>query len=149
MDSFIEEQERINRHEEFLKKLMSNEITFPNEFTLEMGKIIKTSREEAGLSQSELAIKLSRRQATISDLENGKIEIGILTLIKMAKVFSKPISYFIPEVTFLVNLDNIHTKWEEEALTLFRSLEFEGDFPLALRFLKMLLEYNREMENCD
>jgi len=50
-------------------------------------------------------------------------------------------------MTFLASLNDIHNKREEEALTLFRDLEYEGDFSLALRFLRMLLEYNREMEN--
>ena len=61
-------------------------------------------------------------------------------------MFGKPISYFIPRMTFLVSISDIQSKWEEEALALFRDLEDEGDFRLALRFLRMLLEYNREME---
>lgn len=44
---------------------------------------------------------------------NGKIEIGIFTLVQIAKVFGKPISYFISEMTFLVSLNDIHTKCEE------------------------------------
>jgi len=50
-------------------------------------------------------------------------------------------------MTFFASINDIHNKWEEEALTLFRDLEDEGDFQLALRFLKMLLEYNRETAN--
>ncbi len=133
--------ENVYRHEEFLKKLMQNELTIPNEFTIEMGKLIRAAREEEGLSQTELAEKLSKRQATISDFENGKIEIGILTLVQLAIVFGKPISYFIPEMTFLVSISDIHNKWEEEALALFRSMEYEGDPHLALRLLKTLNEY--------
>jgi len=34
-----------------------------------------------------IAEKLSKGQATISDFENGKIEIGILTLVQIAIVF--------------------------------------------------------------
>jgi ribosome-binding protein aMBF1 (putative translation factor) len=77
---------RVKRHNEFLDKLLKNEITIPNEFTYEMGKLIRTAREEIGFTQKELAIKLSRHQTTISDIENGKIEIGVLTLVQFAKV---------------------------------------------------------------
>ena len=154
MVSNNKEVDRINREYEFLDKLKTNEITIPNIFTREMGKIIKLAREEAGLSQSELAEKLFRRQATISDFENGKIEIGILTLVQIAKVFGKPISYFIPQMSFMVSISDIQSKYEEEALALFRDIESWGDFQLALRFLKMLRDYcieerDREMGNED
>ena len=104
MSNVLNGAEIVHRHEEFLKNLMENELTVPNEFTLEMGKLIRSAREEEGLSQTELAEKLSKRQATISDFETGKIEIGILTLVQLAIVFGKPISYFIPEMTFLVSI---------------------------------------------
>jgi hypothetical protein len=45
MDSNKEEIDRIQRHGEFLDKLNRNEITIPNEFTIEMGKLIKAARE--------------------------------------------------------------------------------------------------------
>ena len=145
MVSNNKEVDRINREYEFLDKLKTNEITIPNIFTREMGKLINSAREEAGLSQSELAKKLFRRQATISDFENGKIEIGILTLVQIAKVFGKPISYFIPQIKFMVSISDIQSKWEEEALALFRDLKHEGDYQLALKILKTLLEHDREM----
>ena len=149
MSNNFDNAEIVHRHEEFLDKLMGNELTIPNEFTLEMGKLIKTAREEMGLSQTELAEKLSKRQATISDFENGKIEIGILILVQLAIVFGKPISYFIPNMTFLVSLGDIHNKWEEEALALFRELEYHSYPELATRFMKMLLEYNIEQQDPD
>jgi transcriptional regulator with XRE-family HTH domain len=91
-----------------------------------------------------LSEKLSKHQETISDFENGKIEIGILTFVKLTKVFGKPISYFIHDMTFLVSISDIHNKWEEEALATFRSIEYEGDPHLALRLLKTLDEYFAE-----
>ncbi len=141
MSNIFNDVEIVHRHEEFIKKLMQNELTIPNEFTVEMGKLIRAAREEAGISQTELAEKLSKRQATISDFENGKIEIGILTLVQLAIVFGKPISYFVPNMTFLVSISDIHNKMEEEALALFRSMEYQGDPQLALRLLKTLDEY--------
>lgn len=47
-------------------------------------------------------------------------------------------------MTFLVSLSDLHNKWEEEALSLYRDLEYQGDPELARRFMKMLLEYNIE-----
>lgn len=141
MSEFLNNAEIVHRHEEFLEKLMGNKLSIPNEFTLEVGQLIKAAREEEGLSQTELAEKLSKRQATISDFENGKIEIGILTLVQLAIVFGKPISYFIPDMTFLVSISDIHNKLEEEALALFRDIEHVGDPQLALKILQTLDDY--------
>jgi hypothetical protein len=44
-------------------------------------------------------------------------------------------------MTFLVSISVIHNKWKEEALALFRGMEYEGDPQLALRLLKTLDEY--------
>jgi transcriptional regulator with XRE-family HTH domain len=131
-------------HYQFLEKLKKNDVQFPNEFTIEMGKMIKKAREEKGINQTLLAEKISRSQATISDIENGKIEVGILTLVLIAFLLQKPISYFIPEMTFFANVNDIHNKFEEEALTLFRQLENEGFSDLGLKLLQLLNEYNDE-----
>jgi len=147
MDQNQIESEKIERHHLFLEKLRKNELKIPNEFTMEMGNLIKKAREEKGLNQSQLAEKLSRSQATISDIENGKIEVSILTLILIAFELNKPISFFIPEMTFFTNVNDLHNKFEEEALSVFRELEYEGDPDLALRFMKMLLEYNLEKQD--
>jgi len=147
MDKSQTESEKIERHHLFLVKLKKNELSIPNEFTKEMGNLIKKAREEKGLNQSQLAEKLSRSQATISDIENGKIEVSILTLILIAFELNKPISFFIPEMTFFTNLNDLQNKFEEEALSIFRQLEYEGDPNLALRFMKMLLDYNLETQD--
>ena len=44
-------------------------------------------------------------------------------------------------MTFLVIISDIHNKWEEEALALFRSMEYHGDPQFALKLLKTLDEY--------
>jgi uncharacterized membrane protein YdfJ with MMPL/SSD domain len=38
------------------------------------------------------------------------LKIGILTLVQLALVFGKPIADFIPEMTFLVSLSDLHNK---------------------------------------
>ncbi len=152
MDKNQIEREKIERHQKFLERLRNNTLEIPNEFTENIGKLIKIAREERGLNQSQLAEKLSRSQATISDIENGKIEIGILTLVQIATVFRKPISYFIPDMTFLISLSDIHNKCEEEALSIFRAINSWGDPQLTLRLLKSLEDYfievrEEEMKN--
>ena len=52
-------------------------------------------------------------------------------------------------MAFLVSLSDIHNKWEEEALALFRELSYQGDIQLVLRFLQMLLDYSIETQDQD
>ncbi len=77
-----------------LEKLSAGEM--PNHFTRAMGELIRTAREEAGLSQRDLAEKIFRRQAALSDMENGKMEPNASTIVYLAFTLNKPISYFFP-----------------------------------------------------
>lgn len=127
--------------EEFIAKLRENKLEVPNTFTVEMGKTIKRAREEKGISQSQLADDLGRRQATISDIENGKTELGILTLIQFCRIFQKPISFFIPIKRFLASVNDVENEDKQEALMLFRELTYIGNSGLALKILKLLVEH--------
>jgi len=134
---------------EFLKQIRAGDLTTPNVFTVELGKLIKKAREEKGISQKQLAENLSRRQATISELENGKNEIGILLLVLLSLELNKPISYLIPDMTFFTSVNDIHNKSEEEALTLFRLIADCGDITLAINILKLLVEYSNKTQGTD
>src|SRR5690606_33038952 len=78
-------------------RLKKNDLPAPNDFTIEIGKLIRAAREAQGLTQTALAEKLSRSQVTISEIENGKVDISFLTLMLLCITLQKPISYFVPE----------------------------------------------------
>ena len=63
---------------------------------IDIGKKIRQARDDAGLTQAELAEKIDRRQAAISDMENAKMEPNVATIVRLAIVLEKPISYFFP-----------------------------------------------------
>lgn len=69
----------------------------PNKFTIGMGKLIQQARKDAGLSQRGLSQKIFVRQATISDIENGRTEPDAQTLMLLASRLDKPLSYFFPD----------------------------------------------------
>lgn len=71
--------------------------TRPNKFTVGMGKLIRSTREEEGYSQRDLAELIYRRQAALSDMENGKMEPDASTLLLLAYNLNKPLSFFYPE----------------------------------------------------
>lgn len=68
----------------------------PNKFTLYMGEATRVAREEQGLSQEELARKLHKRRATLSDIETGKADVDAGTLWLLSAYLAKPLSYFYP-----------------------------------------------------
>lgn len=133
---------------EFIEKLKANELKTPNEFTVEMGKFIRKAREDAGLSQAEFAKKTNRRPATISDIENGKSEIGVLTLALFVITLEKPLSYFFPESLLKKFIVDVKTPFEQEMLDIARGIEIYGDPTLTLDLLRVLNvhfeeDYNR------
>ena len=71
--------------------------SIPNWFTIGMGELIREARKEAQMSQADLAEGIFRRQASISDIENGKREVTASELLYLSYTLNKPITYFIPE----------------------------------------------------
>lgn len=58
---------------------------------------IRAARSERGYTQKDLADHLNKTQATISDLERGKVQISASELYEIAIYLNKPIEYFFGE----------------------------------------------------
>ena len=61
----------------------------------ELGSRIQRAREEAGLSQGELAARINCTQSALSNYELGKRRIYLAKLEEVARVLKKPLSYFV------------------------------------------------------
>lgn len=57
---------------------------------------LRELRETLGLSQGEVAEKLNRTQSYVSRCETGNRRLDIFDLEAFAKLYGKPISYFLP-----------------------------------------------------
>ncbi len=137
----MDAKNKVLKEIEFIEKLKSNELKIPNEFTIEMGKFIRNAREEVGLSQVEFAKKTNRRPATISDIENGKSEIGVLTLSLFAITLEKPISYFFPESLLKDFVLDVKSPFQHKMLEIARGIEAIGDQSLTIDLLSVLLSH--------
>jgi len=62
-----------------------------------IGKKIQKAREEAGLSQEELASRLGYTQAAFSNYELGKRRLYLANIEQIARELNKPLSYFLEE----------------------------------------------------
>jgi transcriptional regulator with XRE-family HTH domain len=63
----------------------------------DIGKKIQRAREEAGLSQEELASRLGYTQAALSNYELGKRRLYLANIEQIARELNKPLSYFLEE----------------------------------------------------
>lgn len=58
-------------------------------------KRLKEARLEAGLDQIEVAEKLNRTQSYVSKIESGQRRFDVLQLKEFAKIYNKPLDFFI------------------------------------------------------
>ncbi|QPC82064.1 helix-turn-helix transcriptional regulator [Phototrophicus methaneseepsis] len=94
----------------------------PNPLSRGIGNAIRQAREEAGLSQTELANAVYKRRASISEIENGKMYPDIETLTYISRKLNKPLLYFIPEKYRQHVYAEESTPEDSELLMLFRKL---------------------------
>lgn len=58
-------------------------------------KRLKEARFEAGLKQADVAKKLGKPQSYVSKIERGERRVDIAEVKMLAKVYQKPIDYFV------------------------------------------------------
>ncbi len=127
-----------------LAELLGEKEPKPNKFTAAMGELIRKAREEAGLSQEELARYIYRRRATVTDLENGKHEPDASTLALLAAALEKPIQYFYPRHMWTeIKPDTLSPK-EKELLIHFRKAWDENIQQVIIGVVKVIAEFDPE-----
>ncbi|NLF76068.1 MAG: helix-turn-helix transcriptional regulator [Chloroflexi bacterium] len=118
---------------------------------VDIGEAIRLARLEQGMSQAELADILDRRQAYVSDLENGKTEPSATTLIQLSIVLEKPIAYFVPGIWESRTTDKPKpdelTPNEAQLIQKIRQLEEGYKHHLAMRILNVIIDTDLEFED--
>ena len=56
---------------------------------------LRKARMEAGLTQVQVAKKLNRPQSHVSNVESGQQRVDVVELQRFAKMYGKPMSYFV------------------------------------------------------
>lgn len=80
--------------QKYIKKRKKIDTEFAKDFDsgyeqFKIGVLLKQAREEAGLSQEELAAKLKTKKSAISRIENHAEDIKLSTLEKFAHALGK------------------------------------------------------------
>ena len=115
----------------------------PNKYTKAMGKLIRQAREEAGLSQEELAKKIDRKRLAVSKMENGKVAINVWILHELSCELEKPITYFYPRIwrPFDPDSDELDS-FEKDLINNFRLIEYVEIKRISIDIIKGLASYN-------
>lgn len=130
---------------EDIKKLLDGDQEVPDQFAKKIGELIRAARDEAGMTQKKLAERISKSQVTISDIENGKMDISLLTMVSIALVLGKPIISFLPESWLQKLLAEAQSKEEQEFLNAFQYI-FDQDLrDIASKQLKVIVDYQSLM----
>ena len=79
---------------------------------------IRQAREDAGLSQRDIARLYGVSQSKVSDIERGRVQVSAGQLLEIATLLSKPITFFFPSASTNREL----SKLEAELLDAFRAL---------------------------
>jgi len=114
----------------------------PNKFTIGMGSLIRNARQEAGLTQEQLASNAYIPQSTLSKMENGKVEASSSELIYLSNALDKPINYFFPkQLLRQLNWENNQDPAINELLLLGGQLK-EDDLQKVIAQIRALIDFD-------
>lgn len=95
---------------------------------------LKLARESMGWSQQDMAQRFKMSQSKISNLELGRVQIGIDDLIDFARMTGKPFSFFLPPGLLMGSPDlNFN---EETLLALYREIDDESFHQAIIGFVR-------------
>lgn len=105
-----------------------------------LGSRLKEAREYLGLSQEFVAARLGVPRASISAIETGRRKVSSLELRDLARLYKKPLSYFLGESS-----DETDGSKDETAGALFRATRnlSEEDKQQVLKFAQFLRSAGR------
>ncbi len=107
---------------------------------------IRRYREEAGLSQAELAEVLGKSNSNISDIERGRLEISAAELGLIAEALHKPIVYFFPHRTAGKPAEGELSGLEAELIENLRRVPYTAVEEIILRLVKDLAAWTEKDE---
>lgn len=82
---------------------------------------LKEAREDAKMSQTEVAKRINISQGAYSDFERGESRLDVNYLVQLSDIFNKPVTWFL-------GIENGHdlSSDEVELLKAYRDLSYKG-----------------------
>ncbi len=118
------------------QKLFNDNPELPNKLSVAIGKQIRSARLENNMSQEQLAKAIYKRRASLSEMENGKMEPSASTLLLLSYALNKPVGYFFPRNQGIVEIyEGDLTTEEQELIFQTRRLASNSDEEELLRLI--------------
>jgi HTH-type transcriptional regulator / antitoxin HipB len=94
------EETKMSDLDKYIEKRKTQDKEFANEYDagykeFKIGMMIKQLRQQEGMTQEELAAKMSTKKSVISRMENHSENVRLSTLEKVAQVFGKKLQVTI------------------------------------------------------
>lgn len=94
------EEAKMSDLDKYIEKRKTEDKEFANEYNagykeFKIGMMIKQLRQQEGMTQEELAAKMSTKKSVISRMENHSEDVRLSTLEKVAQVFGKKLQVAI------------------------------------------------------
>jgi len=109
-----------------------------------MGNLNQKDREEANLNQGDLAKLVFLRRETLSVMENGRSEVGSITLSRIAAHTNKPLSYFFPKFAKNEIIEANLPSREQEILLEYRRILDKKSKEIALKQIRTLADIDEK-----
>lgn len=121
----------------------------PNKFTMFIGGQVKQARNEVGLTQEQLGKLMYSSRSTIKQIESGKVEPTITSLMQIATVLEKPITYFLPMPPEYRAAEDELPDWIRECVIHLKRIWGEGNQRMILTMIKSAAdeETKQDIEN--
>lgn len=127
---------------------------------------LREAREQAAMSQRELAERFGSAQVTISDLERGRTKVNAGDLVRLARILGKSVTYFLPgveqtdltdqEQTLISVFREFDDPWREQLLDemasqleFFQALQAVDHMPDGPEKAQAALEYQAKVWQAD
>jgi len=107
-----------------------------------MSDTIREAREEADMSQADLANKISRRRGTLSHIETGKADVDAGIRWLLAAYLKKPLSYFYPPYAREKLTPDEMGDFEHELLMHFIEIRGENLQKLVIQLVRVFAKYD-------
>lgn len=92
-----------------------------NPIYVEIGKQIFEARDRKGMTQEQLAEKISLKRTSITNIEKGKQQLLVHTLVNIAKELEVEVSSLIPRVSEEESLQIKTDKYPKKSLNWVKS----------------------------